>query len=214
LTEILVLIYLKQLISPLSRFAGTAVFIFMKKVFIFIDGSNFYFKLRDLTSKLDGKYNLIDFDFRKFAEWLIRPNELLEIRYYLGAIRRERNNSKSEQLYADQQKLIGKLQQQNIIITLGQLIKHPDKTYHEKGVDVRLAVEMIKFARENKYDIAYLVSSDTDLVAAVEEVRAFGKKVQYVGIPKGQSYGLSSVADDVRLLRSEEIEQFLPKSLV
>ncbi len=186
----------------------------MKKVFIFIDGSNFYFKLRDLTSKLDGKYNLIDFDFRKFAEWLIRPNELLEIRYYLGAIRRERNNSKSEQLYADQQKLIGKLQQQNIIITLGQLIKHPDKTYHEKGVDVRLAVEMIKFARENKYDIAYLVSSDTDLVAAVEEVRAFGKKVQYVGIPKGQSYGLSSVADDVRLLRSEEIEQFLPKSLV
>ncbi|HUW21049.1 MAG TPA: NYN domain-containing protein [Candidatus Bathyarchaeia archaeon] len=186
----------------------------MKKVFIFIDGSNFYFKLRDLTSKLDGKYSLIDFDFRKFAEWLIRPNELLEIRYYLGAIRRERNNSKSEQLYADQQKLIGKLQQQNIIITLGQLIKHPDKTYHEKGVDVRLAVEMIKFARENKYDIAYLVSSDTDLVAAVEEVRAFGKKVQYVGIPKGQSYGLSSVADDVRLLRSEEIEQFLPKSLV
>jgi len=186
----------------------------MKKTFVFIDGSNFYFKLRDLTSKLVGKYSLIDFDFRKFAEWLVRPNELLEIRYYLGAIRRERNNSKSEQLYADQQKLIGKLQQQNIIITLGHVIRHPDKTHHEKGVDVRLAVEMIKFARENKYDIGYLVSSDTDLVAAVEEVQAFGKKVQYVGIPKGQSYGLSSVADDVRLLRSEEIEQFLPASLI
>jgi len=70
---------------------------------------------------------------------------------------------------------------------------------------------MIKFARENKYDIAYLVSSDTDLVAAIEEVQAFGKMVQYVGIPKGQSYGLSSVADDVRLLRLEEIEQFFPK---
>ena len=70
---------------------------------------------------------------------------------------------------------------------------------------------MIKFARENKYDIAYLVSSDTDLVVAIEEVQAFGKMVQYVGIPKGQSYGLSSVADDVRLLRLEEIEQFFPK---
>jgi len=51
-------------------------------------------------------------------------------------------------------------------------------------------------------------------VAAIEEVQAFGKKVQYVGIPKGQSYGLSSIADDVRLLRPEEIGQFLPKALI
>jgi uncharacterized LabA/DUF88 family protein len=185
-----------------------------KRAFVFIDGGNFYFKLKDLTSKLDGKHSLIDFNFRRFAEWLVKPNELLEIRYYLGAIKRERNNPKSEQLYANQQKLIGRIQQQNIIITLGHVIRHPDKTHHEKGVDVRLAVEMIKFARENKYDIAYLVSSDTDLVAAIEEIQAFGKKVQYVGIPKGQSYGLSSVADDVRLLRLEEIEQFLPPSLI
>ncbi|MBT9131742.1 NYN domain-containing protein [candidate division NPL-UPA2 bacterium Unc8] len=92
------------------------------------------------------------------------------------------------------------------------LIRHPDKTYHEKGVDVRLSVEMIRFARENKYNIAYLVSSDTDLVAAVEEVRSIGKTIQYVGIPKGQSYGLSSVANNVRLLRLEEIEKFFPET--
>jgi len=157
---------------------------------------------------------LLDFNFRKFAEWLTQPNELIEVRYYLGVVSRRKDDIKSEQLYANQQKLFRKLQKQNIIIVLGQLIKHPDKTYHEKGVDVRLAVEMIRFARENKYDIAYLVSSDTDLVAAVEEVRAFGKTVQYVGIPKGQSYGLSKIADDVRLLRVEDIEQFLLKSLI
>ena len=94
------------------------------------------------------------------------------------------------------------------------MIKHPDKSYHEKGVDVRLAVEMIRFAREDKYDQAYLVSSDTDLAAAIEEVRAFGKNVQYTGIPKGQSFGLSKMADDVRLLRPEEIKQFFPQSLI
>jgi len=186
----------------------------MKRAFVFIDGGNFYLKLKDLTSRLDGKYSLLDFNFRKFAEWLAQPNELIGVRYYLGVVRRRKNDSKSEELYANQQRLFRRLQKQNISITLGQLIRHPDKTYHEKGVDVRLAVEMIRFARENKYDIAYLVSSDTDLVAAVEEVQAFGKKVQYVGIPKGQSYGLSSVADDVRLLRPEEIEQFLPASLI
>lgn len=182
-----------------------------KKALVFIDGGNFYFKLKELVYKLDGKCSLIDFNFRKFAEWLVRENKLVEVRYYLGAIKRERNNPKSEQLYADQQRLIGKLQQQNIMITLGQIIRHPDKSYHEKGVDVRLAVEIIRFAREDKYDVAYLVSSDTDLVAAVEEVRSIGKTVQYIGIAKGQSFGLSKVANDVRLLRSEEIEQFFPK---
>ena len=185
----------------------------MKRAFVFIDGGNFYFKLKDLTSRLDGKYSLLDFNFRKFAEWLARPNELIEIRYYLGVVSRRKNDSKSEELYANQQRLFRRLQKQNIIITLVQLIRHPDKTYHEKGVDVRLAVEMIRFARENKYDIAYLVSSDTDLVAAVEEVQAFNKTIQYIGIPKGQSYGLSKAANDVRLLRAEEIGQFFPKSL-
>lgn len=179
------------------------------KAFIFIDGSNFYFKLKEMSQKLGKKYSLLNFNFRKFCEWLVGENELLEIRYYLGAVKRENNNEKSEIMYANQQKLIGKLQQQKINITLGQLIKHPDKTYHEKGVDVRLAVEMIRFARENKYGTAYLISSDTDLVPAVEEVRAFGKEVCYVGISKGQSFGLSKASNNVILLRIEEIEKFL-----
>jgi len=186
----------------------------MKRAFVFIDGNNFYFKLKELTSRLDGKFSLLDFNFRKFAEWLVEPHKLVEIHYYLGVVRRQKNNSKSEELYANQQRLFRKLQKQNIIITFGQLIKHPDKSYHEKGVDVRLAVEMIRFAREDKYDQAYLVSSDTDLAAAIEEVRAFGKNVQYTGIPKGQSFGLSKMADDVRLLRPEEIKQFFPQSLI
>lgn len=186
----------------------------MKKAFVFIDGNNFYFKLKELTSRLDSKFSLLNFNFKAFSEWLVKPNELREIRYYLGVISRRKNDNKSEELYANQQRLFRKLQKQNIIITLSQLIRHPDKTYHEKGVDVRLAVEMIRFAREDKYDQAYLVSSDTDLVAAVEEAQRFGKTVQYVGIPKGQSFGLSKVADDVRLLRPEEIQQFFPQSLI
>ena len=186
----------------------------MKRAFVFIDGNNFYFKLKELTSRLNDRFSLLDFDFRMFSKWLVQPNQPIEIRYYLGVVSRRKNDNKSEELYANQQRLFRKLQKQNIIIVLGQLIRHPDKTYHEKGVDVRLAVEMIRFARENKYDIAYLVSSDTDLVAAVEEVQAIGKIVQYVGIPKGQSFGLSSVAKDVRLLRPEEIKQFFPQSLI
>ncbi len=188
----------------------------MSKAIVFIDGSNFYFRLKDLEAQIDDKHSLLEFDFRKFAEWLAAndKNELVEVRYYIGALKRQRNNEKSEKMYADQQKLLGKLQQQKIPVVLGQLIQHPDKTFHEKGVDVRLAVEMIRLAREKMYDVAYLVSSDTDLVAAVEEVRSFGKKVQYIGTARSQSFGLAKAADDVRLLRSEDIRVFLPTTLL
>lgn len=188
----------------------------MSKAIVFIDGSNFYFWLKDLEAQIDDKHSLLEFDFRKFAEWLAAndKNELVEVRYYIGALKRQRNNEKSEKMYADQQKLLGKLQQQKIPVVLGQLIQHPDKTFHEKGVDVRLAVEMIRLAREKMYDVAYLVSSDTDLVVAVEEVRSFGKKVQYIGTARSQSFGLAKAADDVRLLRSEDIRVFLPTTLL
>lgn len=186
----------------------------MKRAFVFIDGSNFYFRLKDLVSKLNGRFSLLDFNYREFSEWLVKPDKLIEVHYYVGAIKRQINNEKVEKMYADQQRLIAKLQQQKIFVTLGQLIRHPDKTYHEKGVDVRLAVEMIRFAREDKYDNGYLLSSDTDLVPAIEEVQSFGKTIQYIGAAKGQSFGISKLANDVKLLRPEEIKQFLPRSLL
>lgn len=186
----------------------------MKRAFVFIDGSNFYHKLKELCNKLDGKRPLLDFDYSRFAQWLIGDHTLTGVHYYVGAIRRNNHDTKSERMYADQQKLIAHLTKHNVSVVLGTLIQHPDKSFHEKGVDVRLAVEMIRFARQDKYDIAYLLSSDTDLVAAVEEVQSFEKAVQYVGIAKGQSFGLTKASDDVRLLRWEDIDQFLPKTLI
>jgi len=186
----------------------------MKRGFVFIDGSNFYHKLKELASRLEGRQHLLDFDYQNFSQWLVGDNQLTGVHYYVGAIRRSNHDEKSEQLYANQQKLLAKLARQNIPVILGTLIKHPDRSFHEKGVDVRLAVEMIRFARENAYDTAYLLSSDTDLVAAIEEVQSFGKSVQYVGIAKGQSFGLTKAADDVRLLRPEDIEQFFPQTLL
>lgn len=204
------------LISLLSWLLPGRQFLFfsMDRAFVFIDGNNFYFKLKELSSQIGGKFSLLDFNFYAFAEHLVRPNKLVGVQYYIGALRRQRGNAKSEKMYADQQKLLANLQRQGIGVTLGQLLQHPDKTFHEKGVDVRLAVGMIRFARSDKYDTAYLLSSDTDLVAAVEEVKSFGKKLYYVGIAKGQSFGLTKVADDTRLLRTEDIQPFLSPLLL
>ena len=91
-----------------------------KRAFVFIDGGNFYFKLKYLTSKLDEKYSLLDFNFKKFAEWLVEDNKLIEIRYYVDVVKRQLDNQKSEKMYADQQRLIRRLQKQDIAVTLGQ----------------------------------------------------------------------------------------------
>ncbi|MCX6713537.1 MAG: NYN domain-containing protein [Candidatus Vogelbacteria bacterium] len=177
------------------------------RIIIFIDGNNFYYKLKDLTSGGGEFLKLLDFDYQGFAKNLIKENTLVEIRYYIGAVKRQNgaNKEKSEKLFANQQKLLAKLQQQNIPVILGNLIQHPDKSFHEKGVDVRLAVEMIRFAREDKYDTAYLLSSDTDLVPAVEEVKSFKKQVVYVGVSNGQSFGLTKASNNTILLRGEDV---------
>ncbi len=44
-------------------------------------------------------------------------------------------------------------------------------TFTEKGIDVRLAVDMIRFFREDQYDVALVFSRDKDLAEAVDEVK-------------------------------------------
>jgi uncharacterized LabA/DUF88 family protein len=180
---------------------------------VFIDGNNFYYKLKDFVSGKPENFSLIDFNYISFLNNLIKEDSLVEIRYYIGAVKRQSgpDKQKSEKLYANQQKFLAKLQQQGIVTIMGNLIQHPDKSFHEKGVDVRLAVEMIRFAREDKYDVAFLLSSDTDLVPAVEEVHSFNKIVVYVGYSKGQSFGLTKVSDNTILLREEDVIPYLVK---
>src|SRR5919202_2742726 len=97
--------------------------------FVFIDGSNFYFKLKQLSAGLGRKPALLDFDFRRFASWLVATDELCGVRYYIGAVKQD-GSEKAQRLYADQQRLFRKLQRQGVEIVPGHLIRHPDRTFH------------------------------------------------------------------------------------
>ncbi|MEK7606615.1 MAG: hypothetical protein AAB444_00220, partial [Patescibacteria group bacterium] len=66
----------------------------MDKSFVFIDGSNFYFRLKDLVLTLGGQLRLLDLHFRRFAEWLVKPHELVEVHYYVGAVKRQNNDTR------------------------------------------------------------------------------------------------------------------------
>jgi uncharacterized LabA/DUF88 family protein len=53
----------------------------------------------------------------------------------------------------------------------------------EKGVDTAIATDMIRLAWEDAYEIAVLVSSDADLVPAVEFLNLKGRRIIQAGFP-------------------------------
>jgi hypothetical protein len=68
----------------------------------------------------------------------------------------------------------------NINICYGQFKKNSGVLV-EKGVDVRLATDLIMDAVHQNYDQAYIFSSDTDLIPAIEAVtKNFGSKKIFV----------------------------------
>jgi len=56
------------------------------------------------------------------------------------------------------------------------------RTTREKGIDVKLATDLIVGAVDDRYDTAIVISSDSDLVPAIDWVRMKGKKkIEYIG---------------------------------
>ncbi len=49
-------------------------------------------------------------------------------------------------------------------------------TPQEKGIDVRLALDVVRLARERQYDVAVIYSQDQDLAEVVEEVKAIARE--------------------------------------
>lgn len=53
-----------------------------KRVAIYIDGSNLYYKLKDLSIK-----NTTGFNYKALADYLARNREVISYRYYVGVVR-------------------------------------------------------------------------------------------------------------------------------
>lgn len=66
----------------------------------------------------------------------------------------------------------------------------------QKGVDLRLALDLVGLARTGSASTAYLMSGDDDLTEAVEEAQSMGLKVVLLGISDDTArLGYSSLAD-------------------
>lgn len=178
-----------------------------KRVAVFIDGSNLYFKLRTL---IPAKMDFIRFRYRDLAAGLLNLDEKLTyIGYYVGVVRdtkRTKNHEKTLQLVQNQQKLFEQLRHQQIEIVKGYLLERDGK-YFEKGVDVRLAVDIVTMAQARKYDTAVIISSDTDLIPAMTAAQALKREIVHIGFEHQPSLALIRYADRSRLITRQEAEK-------
>ncbi len=169
---------------------------------ILIDGSNFFFKLKDLRL-----HNLLSFDFTAFNGYLSRGASVNGATYFVGKVRTD-GTKKSKRMQADQQRLFKHLAMHGYRYSLGYLLKN-DGVFHEKGVDVEIAVAILVTAYENLADRIILVSSDTDLLPAIKKAQQKGKTVEYVGFSHKPSLALVARCAKSRLLDRADLEGFI-----
>ncbi len=80
-----------------------------------------------------------------------------------------------------------------------------DYRFQEKGVDVGLAVDMVKDALLGEVDEIALISSDTDLIPAITVAKGAGRQISYIGFEDRLTKALLDQADRTKVLRDAEV---------
>ncbi|MFC1994454.1 NYN domain-containing protein, partial [Chloroflexota bacterium] len=144
------------------------------RVAIFIDGSNLYHALRN-------NYRRHDLNFTEFARKLCGPRRLLRTYYYnvLQDAAQHPDGHKEQNEFLDTLRKTPYLE-----VRLGST-KLAQGVPVEKGIDIMLATDLLYFAWNNFYDVAVLVSGDSDFAYALQTVKNMGKHVEVAYFESG-----------------------------
>lgn len=84
-------------------------------------------------------------------------------------------------------------------------------TYYmvEKGTDINLAAQLLIKAFYNAYDVAFVLSGDTDYISVYRQIRALGKLVVPVCVKKQNISKLIPEVDDHRSIGKEFISRYI-----
>lgn len=175
----------------------------MERVYVYIDGGNLYWNLKEMGVAT------MNFNFKSFVDSFVKNRELVGVRYYVGQVRPEEGNEKSQELHRLQQILFSKLKEASFYIVRGKL-KKAGNIYVEKGVDVRIGIDLVEGNYEDRYDTAILITSDADLTPAVEMVTRKNKKVEVVGFDHKYVFSLMKNASVYYSLKKEDLQKCCP----
>lgn len=180
----------------------------MNHLAILIDGNNFY-------KGCQLNFNRTDVDFRKLGQKLAEAlsADLLRIYYYNAHV-----SPKIDPLgYQRQQKFFDNLRATPFItLKLGHLVYHRIRSDQavsnqyfptEKGIDVQIAVDMVRLGLLKSCDGIVLVSGDSDYIYAVRFAKDLGSKLYVASFPQGGSNELRNEGDGHILMDYEFIHE-------
>ena len=195
----------------------------MSKTILFVDGENFRHKIEEVLNAERMELNSIDFaniDLKRLINTVLKDFKISDKRYYGAKIREHpQTQQKSKELILLQRRLKTNLEKQgfNYIIAgnvRAQLIKG-DKVsklvFREKGVDVKIAVDLVTLVCDKKMTTAILCSSDSDLQPAVTELRKRQIRIIYLGFQISPNKGLTFTTNETILFRNSEILEVCPR---
>lgn len=149
----------------------------VKNAVVFVDGQNLYRAAKDAFG-----YNYPNYDIKRLSEEICsgRSWNLTDIYFYTG-IPDPQDNIFWHNFWSKKLSYMGRLG----IKLFSRSLRYHNKDFvcpscnkshtslvgHEKGVDVRIALDVIRLAHENKYDVAVILSQDQDLTEVADEVR-------------------------------------------
>lgn len=189
----------------------------MSNTILYIDGENIKHYLKTVLKHAgipDKKLNLEKFDYSALFDQVLKGISISTKRYYSAKIRFHPDNSvKSKELILKQRIQKSSLEKQGIKVIIGGNVRPQDVTlsgkkktvFHEKGVDVKIAVDLVANACDKTISTAILCSSDSDLQPAVQEAKQRGIEIIYLGFEMGPNKGLSYTTDRTILIRNSEV---------
>lgn len=185
----------------------------MSECILFIDGENFLNKIKEVLREEGlhkNKIDLTELDFNKlFKESLKGFNISRKIFYVARLHLHPDTEKKSKELIGLQRKLRNNLINKNYEFIIAGNVRAQKVggkiVFREKGVDVRIAVDLISLACDGKLKTAILCSSDSDLQPAIKEIKQRGIEVVYLGFETNPNKGISFTTNKTVLLRNHEV---------
>lgn len=150
----------------------------VKRIIAFVDGQNLYYNVRQAFG-----YSFPNYDVKALATSISNAEadwDLQQVRFYTG-IPDKTKDPWWNHFWVSKLAMMGRqgvyqfnrpLQYRTNSVDLPDGTTHTYLTKQEKGIDVRLALDVIRLALDNKYDVALVFSQDQDLSEVADELKA------------------------------------------
>jgi len=186
---------------------------------LIIDGENFKKKIQAVFFEQAKKRPIWhEYNFKGLLDKVLQGIEVNRRIFYFAKIKEDpQTKEKSKQLILEQRLLKTHLENHTFEVILSGRVRGQMEgsnsskrvlVFKEKGVDVRIAVDMVSWACDKKVKEIILGSSDSDLQPAISEVSKRGIGCKYLGFESWPNKGLSYTTKGTILIRNSEVIEF------